>query len=877
MLKDMEMSGTCCGGMPRMSNRLACKDSFTAWRDPSLPPEKRAADLVQYLKLEEKAGLLMMQSPAIPRLDIAAYDWWNEALHGVGRNGIATVFPQAIALAATWNPELMRRIADVISTEARIKYHEALRENGGVSGRYQGITLWSPNVNLFRDPRWGRGQECYGEDVCLTAAMGTAFVRGLQGSDSAALKTSATPKHFAVHNGPECGRFTFNSIVSPRDLHEEELAVFELVVRDGRPASVMSAYNAINGVPCCVNHWLLTDLLRGEWGFEGAVVGDVDNVANLSEKMGVAADHAEGSAMALRAGQDLCSGWAFKELVRAVENGLVDEAVLDRALIRNLSVRFRLGQFDPAELCAYSSIPPSALDCAEHDALALEAARQSIVMLKNNGVLPLNLSRLRKVAVLGPTADSRAALLGNYAGEPSRPVSLLDGIRRKFEGAGVEVVHYRAVPLVKGMERQGYPLDAVPYLFKNEGCTAQGAEAQVYENPDFEGTPVPAHLGLNLFWNIYQPVPLVPAHDASIRWTAWLRPPVDGPYDFTVMLVGGIRLKVGETVVLDELSGEQVSQRRTRSGSVTLGAGQIVPVTVEFRQTCGEALLSVWWKSPLDPEDNLLSALNSARDADHIILCLGLTPEVEGEEMPVDFDGFKAGDRTTVMLPETQRALLAGAAQLNKPLSVVLTTGSAVALDASLPDAIVCAWYYGQRGGDAVAEVLAGEYNPAGRLPVTFYASDADLPPLEDYSMDGRTYKYFTGRPLYAFGHGLSYSTFAYGTPRMEAGTLPTGGVAVLRIPVSNTGLRDGDEVVQVYARNLAAGPDRPLRQLLGFTRQHLRAGETAEVPVQLDTRILRRRDASADHFVYDRGPWLLEAGPASDHLPVSLQMMIEG
>lgn len=845
------------------------------WKDPPQSVEQRAVDLVSRLSLDEKPGMLMMQSPAIDRLGIPAYDWWGEALHGVARNGIATVFPQAIGMAATWNPILIERIADTISTEARAKHHQAARENGGATERYQGLTLWSPNVNLFRDPRWGRGQECYGEDVCLTSRLGTAFVRGIQGNDDRYLKAVATPKHFAVHSGPEGGRFSFDSVVSDRDMWEEELSVFEFVVRDSNPAGMMTAYNAINGTACCANRWLMTDLLRDEWGFDGAIVGDVDNVANLADHMKVAADHAEGSALAILAGQDLCSGWAFEHLGEAVEQGLISENDLDEALVRNLSVRFRLGQFDPPETVAYSSIPASEVATPANDQLALEAARQSTVLMKNDGVLPLDPSTLNKVVVLGPTADSRAALLGNYFGVPDQPVNLLEGLRKKFEPAGVEVCHYRAVPLVKGLEKSGQSFESASCVFADEEGVQPGLVAEVFDNPDFDGEPAQTQCGLELFWNIYQPIPPIPADDASIRWKGCITPIASGEYTFSIERIGGFRLTVGDEVLLDELYVNDAGERRARTVSTELVAGQTVPVLIEYRQTCGEGLVSMWWQTPLDPEDSLPAALDSAKDADHIILCLGLTPEVEGEEMPVNFEGFAAGDRTTIQLPASQRELLDEVSKLGKPFTVVLTTGSAVAFDTDSPDAILCAWYYGQRGGDAVAEILTGKVNPSGRLPVTFYRSDDDLPSFEDYSMDGRTYKYFQGDPLFAFGHGLSYTNFEYGEPHLLTDKPVAGDEVILVVPVTNAGSRDGAEVVQVYAGNPQADSGRPLRQLIGFSRQVIPAGKTVEVNVPLDTRILRRRDESSEGFVFDAPTWLLEVGAASDDRRVSCEVSL--
>lgn len=858
--------------MPRKTSTLE-----QLWKDPSQPTELRTFNLIAQLSLDEKIGMLMMQSPTIQRLNIPAYDWWSEALHGVGRNGIATVFPQAIALAATWNPELMERVADTISTEARAKHHQDARANNGITERYQGLTLWSPNVNLFRDPRWGRGQESYGEDVCLTSQLGSAFVRGIQGNDPNHLKAAATPKHFAIHSGPEGDRFCFDALLSARDMWEEELSVFEFIVRDSNPAGIMTAYNAINGTACCASSWLLTDLLREQWGFNGAIVGDVDNVANLANHMKVASDHAEGSAMALSAGQDLCSGWSFEHLGDALDRGLISEQQIDETLSRNLAVRFRLGQFDPQESVSYSSIQPTAIATPANDQLALDAARQSAVLLKNNGALPLDLNQLNKIVILGPTADNKAALLGNYFGVPEKPVNLLDGLKTKFEEAGIEVSHYRAVPLVCGLEKTGHPFDTAPYVYSNPEATRPGLIAEVFDNPNLENKPLISSCSLDLFWNVYQPIPPIPAENTSIRWKGFIKVPASGNYSFSSERIGGFRLTVNDEILLDELYQNDVSERRARNATIVLTMGQTVPVVIEYRQTCGEGLVSLWWQTPLDPMDTLPVALEAAQSADHIILCLGLSPEVEGEEMPVNLEGFKAGDRTTIQLPASQRELLEKASTLGKTITVILTTGSAVAFDTDRADAILCAWYYGQRGGDAIAEILTGETNPAGRLPVTFYRSEVDLPPFEDYTMDGRSYKYFQGKPLFAFGHGLSYTTFEYGEPHILTKSPIAGERVELCISLSNTGNYDGDEVVQVYASNANADPNRPIRQLIGFTRQTITVGQTLEIGVSLDTRLLRRRSATSETFIYHKKVWRLEIGSASDKIHQTTELRLQG
>jgi len=600
-------------------------------------------------------------------------------------------------------------------------------------------------------------------------------------------------------------------------------------------------------------------------------------VANLHGPMKLTSDAAESSALAIKSGQDLCSGWAFERLGEAVARGLVTEAEVEQNLKRNLEVRVRLGQFDPPGTVPYALTPESVIDAPEHDGLSLEAARQSVVLLKNTGVLPLDLGALKTVAILGPTADSRAALLGNYSGVPARPVNLLQGLRRKFTAAGIKTIHYRAVPLVPGFKRQGNPLGEANCLFADPDQCRPGLRAEIFHNPDLAGSPavVSDTVSLDMMWNLYQPIPPIPAENASIRWSGFLRPPATGPHQFTLDMIGGARLTVDGTVVLDQLHAPDAARRRSVSVTVALKLERPVALLIEFRQACMEGLFSLWWTTPLDPEDNLSTSLAAAADADHIILCLGLTPEVEGEEMPVDFEGFRSGDRTTIQLPAPQRELLDRAATLGKPVTVILTTGGALTFDIEKADAILCAWYYGQRGGDAVADILCGDANPAGRLPVTFYRSDSDLPAIEDYAMDGRTYKYLRRPPLFAFGHGLSYSTFQYGPPRLERETVAPGATARLTVPVKNTGVRDGEEVVQVYARNRHAGPDRPLCQLIGFQRAFIRAGETLQLPITLDTRVLRRWDDLAGEFVFDEGPWVLKLGPVSDCPRVEVELVV--
>lgn len=836
------------------------------FRDADLPVDQRVNDLLSRLSLDEKVGELMMSSPGIPRLGIPAYDWWNEGLHGVARNGVATVFPQAIALAAAWDPALHERVARVISTEARAKNNALVARTGGASGRYEGLTIWSPNINIFRDPRWGRGQETYGEDPFLTSRLAVAFVRGLQGDDPRYLKTVATLKHFAVHSGPEETRHRFDAIVSERDLHETYLPAFEAGIREGHACSVMSAYNAVDGVPAPASARLLTEILRGAWGFRGAVVGDVDTVADIwkPDSHHFAGDAAEASALAIKAGTDLCSGETYRALPEALRRGLVTQGDLDRALRRLLRLRFMLGQFDPPHRVPYAAIPVSENDSPAHDALALDAARESLVLLTNDGTLPLDPRRVRTLAVIGPTADSLPVMLGNYSGTPARPRTLLGSLRARLEPLGVTVLYAKGAPLAQGYRADCQPLPP-GMLFADEALRQPGLAGEVFANRELAGIPVSRRADgcIDLKWNPYEPLPGIPTQDASVSWRGWLVPPLTGRIVLGLQVSGGARLFVDGAPVIDSWKG---ADHRTVTAQVALTAGRPVQVRLDYSQNYGSAEVAFGWSEPAAGYD-LEQARAVAARADCVLLCLGLTPEVEGEEMRLEVPGFHGGDRTSVLLPATQSALLESMARLGKPVVVVLTTGSAVSFDAGRANASLVAWYPGQRGGDALAEALLGETNPGGRLPVTFYASDSDLRPFSDYSMAGRTYRYFEGRPLFAFGHGMSYTTFRYTGAAVSSPVASAGDSVSVRVGLENTGTRAGDEVVQVYARAERPVVPMPLQWLVGFQRVHLGAGESRQVEIALPVARLRRWDEKAQGYVVDAGAYELRVGPASDSI----------
>jgi beta-glucosidase len=863
-----------------MSRVALAADTATAssaelFLNSDLPVERRVDDLISRLTASEKISQLMMASPAIPRLNIPEYDWWNEALHGVARNGTATVFPQAIGIAATWNPELIQRMADAISTEARAKNNEAIRKSGGGSARYAGLTIWSPNINIFRDPRWGRGQETYGEDPFLTSCYAVAFVRGLQGSDTNYLKAVATVKHFAVHSGPESLRHKFDAVVSDRDLRETYLPAFEAGIREGGAKSLMSAYNAVDGVPASASKMLLTDILRDEWGFNGAVVGDVDSVGDIWKRAShsYAKDAAEASALAIKAGNDLCSGTTYEALPEALKRGLITEKELEGALRRLLLLRLKLGHFDPASRVSYRNIPISENDSPAHDQLALEVARQSLVLLKNDGTLPWRPKELKTVAVIGPTGDEPSALLGNYSGTPSRLVTLAKGIKAKLEPLGIKVLTDFSVPLVKGYRINGQPFPA-GVLFADAARSQAGLKGDVFKNIKFEGEPTATRTDaqVDFQWDEAQPVSGIPISKASVRWSGVLIPPTSGEHVLSLATEGSVRLFVDDKLVID---GGRKGGERIWSVPLPLNAGQIYKVRLEFAQTRPRAHIQFGWRSP-GQDDAMERALAVARQADHIVLTLGLTPDLEGEEMSVNAEGFDGGDRKTILLPTIQRELLEKISALKKPTVVVLTCGSAVSFDMDKANAILNCWYYGQCGADAVAETLLGEYNPSGRLPITFYRNDSDLPPFENYSMSNRTYRYFSGKPLFAFGHGLSYTSFDYKNISLSTRSAKPDANVTVSVEIKNTGRRDGDEVVQLYATAVKAPVPMPLKQLVGFQRVSLKAGETKTVKFDLPANRLRRWDEIGKRYVVGAGVYKIVAGPASDQPSLSAELDIE-
>jgi len=813
-----------------------------AFQNPDLPVDARVADLIGRLTLEEKVGQMMNSAAAIPRLGIPAYDWWSEGLHGVAAAGRATVFPQAIGLAATWDTALMHRVATVISIEARAKHNETIRRNAGVSAIFQGLTFWSPNVNIFRDPRWGRGQETYGEDPYLTGRMAVSFVKGMQGDDPRYLRVVSTPKHYAVHSGPDPERHRFDAAVDERDLRETYLPAFRAAVTEANAQSVMCSYNRVDGTPACANQRLLGEILRNEWHFDGYVVSDCDAVDDIREGHKMAADNAQASAMAVRAGDDLNCGSAFRDLVDAVHRGLIPEAEVDTSLGRLIRAKIRLGMFDPPSRVAYARIPYSENGSPEHRALAVEATRKAIVLLKNDGTLPLRRG-LRTIAVIGPNADDEETLLGNYNGLPANPVTPLAGIRAKV-GAGTEVLYARGSDLAASTPSL-VPIPASALMTDTGAGAKPGLTGAYYANRTMSGPPAATRIDavVNFDWWDVAPVPQLPADTFSIRWTGWLVPPVTGRYSLGVSALGLVRLFLDDSVLV--LSGWP----GTRSADVDLVAGKPHRIRLEMLGRQPNAVMHLTWGVP---NPHLLDdAVAAARRADAVILCLGLSPRLEGEEMPVHIPGFEGGDRTSLDLPAPQEQLLEAVAAVGKPTVLVLLNGSAVAVNwaAEHLPAIVEAWYPGQAAGTAIADVLFGDHNPAGRLPVTFYKSVYQLPAFTDYRMAGRTYRYFTGEPLFPFGYGLSYTRFAYRDLQVPA-SVRAGDSVQVSAEVENAGSVVGEEVVEVYVSNKSATIPVPIRALAGIERISLSPGERRRVTFTLTPRQLSLIDAAGQRVV---------------------------
>ena len=813
--------------------------------NPALTPEARAADLVSRMTLEEKVSQTLDRAAAIPRLCIPEYNWWNEGLHGVARSGFATVFPQAIGLAATFDPALIQQIGDAISTEARARHNIFVRRNR--FDRYTGLTYWSPNINIFRDPRWGRGQETYGEDPFLTATTGVAFIRGLQGTDPTFYKVIATPKHFAVHSGPEPGRHSFNAAPSVFDLEDTYLPAFRAAIVEAHADSIMCAYNAVFGAPACASNLLLQHKLRTAWHFNGFVVSDCDAIADVAHGHHFAPDEPHASAASILAGTDLDCGSAYSALTAAVRNSLLTEAQLDTTLQRLFTARIRLGLFATTP---YDALAENDLNTPAHAELALQAARESIVLLTNpHATLPLKPNT--RIAVIGPTAELLQSNEGNYNGTSLTPVLPIDGLRQQFGAANV--TYAPGAPLAEGMFTP-IPSTAFP----------SGLTAEYFAQPNFATAPILTRTdrSINFDWDTVTPSPQIISNKFAVRWTANLLFPAPGLYKLHFRGIPRprktpdptgesapitntqqtLRLYLDEKLLLDSATGKSEADFTAPTrGTHTL--------RIEYAHTTNERMVSLEW---IPPTNALLAdALAQARNADAIIAFIGLSPDLEGEQMSVHVPGFDGGDRTDLALPAPQQHLLEALKQTGKPLIVVLTSGSAIAANwaAQNADALLEAWYAGQSAGTAIAETIAGLNNPSGKLPITFYSSTTDLPPFTDYSMQNRTYRYFQGRPLFPFGFGLSYTTFAIEKSALTKSAITAGDPAHLTTTIRNTGNRSGDTIIQLYLK----APGEPATNhpaLAAFQRVHLAAGESKSITLTINPRQLSRVDEQGNRTI---------------------------
>jgi beta-glucosidase len=793
------------------------------YQDTTLPLEARVNDLVSRMTLEEKISQMMHNAPAIDRLGVPRYNWWSEALHGVARAGLATVFPQAIGLGATWDEELLFNVSTSISDEARAKHHAFASKDKRFI--YQGLTLWSPNINLFRDPRWGRGQETYGEDPHLTASLAVNFIKGLQGDDSTYLKTIATVKHYAVHSGPEPERHSFDAITTEEELRAMYLPHFEKAIREGKPYSVMCAYNRYNGEPCCSNKHLLRDILREEWNFDGFIVSDCEAIADIYKYHKSVSTAAEAASIAVKTGTDLECGDTFQHLHEAIEKGLITETEIEVAVKRLFMARFKLGMFDDASKVKYANIPYQVVNSEKHQQLALEAARKSMVLLKNeNNLLPLK-KDLGTLAVIGPNANQWLMLLGNYNGVPEKAITPLQGIQDKVS-TQTRVLYAQGSELAEGMPM----FYTVPSEVLSTAHQQPGVSVSYFNNITFSGTPVATEITSTLDANWYDQAPHKSLDDDqfSVRWETNLTPTQTGVYQLGIISTCQTKLSVNDSIVAQtkyHFRDEYPDPRLTKTNTITLEAGKTYKIVVESIETYADAQVQFVWAAP---KPNLLQeAIETAKQADAIVLCVGLTPRMEGEEMDVNISGFRGGDRTTLDLPASQQQLIQALYALKKPIVLVLLNGSALSINwenKHIP-AIVEAWYPGQAAGQALADVLFGDYNPAGRLPLTFYKSVNQLPSFEDYHISNQTYRYFEGQPLYPFGYGLSYTTFQY--DNLE--TTRTESTIQIEATVKNSGRIAGDEVVQVYA-TLKDHRQKNVRSLIGFKRIHLEAGAAEKV-----------------------------------------------
>jgi beta-glucosidase len=810
---------------------------------------ERLSDLVGLMTVDEKIGQLVNRSDAIPRLGVSEYNYWNEALHGVIATG-TTSFPQAVALGSTWDPDLVHRVATAISDEARVK--------NKIEGK--GLSYWSPTVNIARDPRWGRNEESYSEDPYLLSRMGVAFVTGMQGDHPFYLKTVSTPKHF-IANNEEIRRHSGSSDVDMRSLWEYYMPAFQRTIALGKAFSIMCAYNELNGEPCCGNYYLLADVLREKWGFEGYVVSDCGAINDMVYGHNFYETEAEAAARGILAGCDLnCGDYYRNHLKEALELGLIQEKDIDRALKRVLSARFRLGEFDPPEMVPYFDIPEEKLDCQAHRDLALEAAGKAIVLLKNEGILPLDKNKIKSIAVIGPNAEE--CQLGTYSGSPNIRISPLEGIKNKASSYGIKVNYVKGCGFGGGFSK---PIET-KYFAKVGNSGKRGMLGQYFDNMNFESKPVLTRIDsvIDFSWHLNSPAGEVPKDQFSVRWTGKIIPPVTREFTLATRTDDGARLYVDNQLLFEDWTkhGEKPNKAK-----IELKAGKEYKIVFEYFESALGATARLTWDLG---EQDFDKAKEIAKESDRVVLVLGLHPNLSGEE----------NDRADITLPQVQRDLVREIAQVNSNIVIVLINGSPVALSGTEKDAtaILEAWYTGQASGTAIADVLFGDVNPGGKLPETFYASTDQLPPFDNYDIinHGRTYMYFEKPVLYPFGYGLSYTTFKYSNLRLSANKIGKDGSIKIGCTVQNTGNYTGDEVVQVYIRDIKASVKVPIRQLKRFQRITLKPDEHKTVSFNLPASELSFYDIKSNDFIVEPGEFEVQIGSSSEDIRLRKTFFVE-
>lgn len=833
----------------------------------NLSTEERVNDLVSRLTIKEKVSQLFNQSESIDRLGIPAYNWWNECLHGVAAAGKATVFPQAIGMAASFDENMMYRIANAISDEARAK-NNFFRKNN-ITSIYTGLNFWSPNINIFRDPRWGRGQETYGEDPYLTSRMGVNFVKGLQGDNPKYFKVIATAKHYAVHSGPEFSRNSDNVFVNDYDLYNTYLPAFRALVKEANVQSIMCAYNRFRDKPCCGSDLLLSNILRNEFGFNGYVVSDCGAISDfyMPKHHNVVKTSNQALGWSLATGTDLnceeTKGFLVNNLDSAIKAGIVNEKDINRSLKRIFTARFKLGMFDPYGAGEYSKIPISTLGSAENQKIALEGAKKAYVLLKNNGILPL--SKEKKIALIGPNIDNIDIIIANYNGTPINPVTPLKGLQQKL--GSKNVLYAPGCPLTTGFYGNMTAVGAENFFHFENAKLKQGLQAEYFTSTDFTGKPSIARIDPNIdfYWK-RSPINNLLEENFSVRWKGMLIPANSGKYIFE----SGFSLKT------------KINGVETTSAGVELEKGKRYEFVAEFVSQ------PYFWGNTLEPTAQLFwvnssidykkQALEIAKNADVIVFCGGISAKLEREAIPsVETEGFSHGDRTDIKLPKVQEDLLADLLKTGKPIVYVNFSGSAVALNwesENLP-AVIQGFYPGEATGTALASILFGETNPSGRLPVTFYKSISDLPDYKNYNMEGRTYRYFKGKPLYEFGFGLSYSTFSYKNLQITS-DIAVDNQVVASVEITNTGKLAGDEVVQVYLSDKVSDATSAIRSLVAFKRISLAAGETKSVSFLISKDQLSKFDAEFKAVIVPGDYILSVGGKQPDNISIANKTVLQ-